>query len=164
MSAITIQILQARSSGSGNHPSLYIPGAGSDRACFQVQGNSAPYPDLVTICSALDRWDRESMLTDYDQVSGMGSFTIVDGRAPASGTVVELPADPFLDDWCNEDDDIWLAEQIEDPNAYPVDRIEDRIERITLTARLEKWQMRNEALQRVESLHQRFMGELQAHA
>ncbi len=87
---ISITILRHDVSPDGNLPSQFFPGAGSDGALFQVTPKIFPFPDYESICSALTRWDRDTVLMDYDQTTGKGYFRLVDSSAPQSGQVINL--------------------------------------------------------------------------
>ncbi len=88
---ICIEILHRDVCAGSNLPSQYFPDAGSDGALFQVTPKTFPFPDYERICSALTRWDSDTMLMDYEQTTGKGYFKLVDSPAPRSGQVINLP-------------------------------------------------------------------------
>ncbi|WP_257828200.1 hypothetical protein [Burkholderia glumae] len=71
-----------------DQPSHLLPGAGSDRAAFRVSAGEPPDRDVLG--SLIEDAVVDACLTDYDQAKGEGYFVVVDGDAPALGTVIDL--------------------------------------------------------------------------
>lgn len=149
--AITIEILRSDSNPHGNLPSTFFPGAGSDGALFQVVGDCGTYPEYGSICDALNRWDSDNMLIEYDEKTGRGYFRIVDSVAPDLGEVITLPLPPVWDD---QDDSYWLEEfdEVEDPNEHWVDPFEAWLDRKVSIVKSELQNMYAHALRRIDSV------------
>lgn len=88
--ASNIQILIVRHDGAPNPdlPSHLFPGAGSDGASFEVQG--AYQPTVAQIDKALNAWDGDCYLREYDEETRVGYFKMCDSNAPEAGTLIEL--------------------------------------------------------------------------
>nr|WP_249181235.1 hypothetical protein [Burkholderia vietnamiensis] len=80
-----------RAAPSPDLPSHLFAGAGSDRATFLVTRGDAPSREAISVL--LEDAIADVCVTDYDQVTGQGSFVVVDGPAPAVGTKIELDDD-----------------------------------------------------------------------
>lgn len=85
-----IQILIIRHDGAPNPdlPSHLFPGAGSDGASFEVQG--AHNPTVAEIDKALNAWDGDCYLREYDEETRVGYFKMCDSIAPEAGELIEL--------------------------------------------------------------------------
>ncbi|KPM66991.1 hypothetical protein HB4184_01850 [Pseudomonas putida] len=57
-------------------------------------GKNSPH----TMSWALQEWNDDCVLMDYDATTGKGRFVIVDWYAPAPGTVIELQLDMNLEE------------------------------------------------------------------
>jgi hypothetical protein len=90
---IILKVLQTRDGGGCNLPSQFIPGAGAGSGYFQLGSTAKGYPPHQILSHALNKWDQDSMLMDYNEQTGAGRFVIVDGYAPEPGTILELHDD-----------------------------------------------------------------------
>ena len=73
-----------------NLPSRFCPTAGSGHGWFQLEPAGEEFPSHTELSWALQEWDDDSVLMDYDETIGKGRFVIVDWYAPPPGTVIEL--------------------------------------------------------------------------
>ncbi|WP_110968394.1 hypothetical protein [Pseudomonas huaxiensis] len=75
-----------------NLPSRFFPSAGSGHGCFQLEpaGAGEESPSHSELSWALQEWNDDCVLMEYDAATGKGRFVIVDWYAPAPGTVLEL--------------------------------------------------------------------------
>lgn len=85
-----IMVMTKTNNDDGNLPGRYVPGAGAGRGWFQLMSGEAGYPQYDILSHALQMWNRDSMLMDYNPETGSGRFVIVDGDAPATGTEIAL--------------------------------------------------------------------------
>lgn len=73
-----------------NLPSRFFPSAGAGHGWFQLERTGRGLPSHDELSSALQQWNDECVLMEYDSAIGSGRFVIVDWYAPAAGTVIEL--------------------------------------------------------------------------
>ncbi len=75
-----------------NLPSRFFPSAGSGHGWFQLEqaGAREELPSHSELSWALQEWNEDCVLMEYDAATGKGRFVIVDWYAPAPGTVLEL--------------------------------------------------------------------------
>lgn len=73
-----------------NLPSRFFPNAGSGHGWFQLDQFEEGFPSHTELSWALQQWNDDCVLMDYDATIGKGRFVIVDWYAPAPGTVIEL--------------------------------------------------------------------------
>lgn len=73
-----------------NLPSRFFPSAGSGHGWFQLEPAGEEFPSYIEISRALQEWNNDCMLMDYDATIGTGRFVLVDWYAPVTGTVIEL--------------------------------------------------------------------------
>lgn len=150
--SIIIEILRLDTSPNGYLPSTLFPGAGSDGALFQVSQSSVGYPDYGTLYDALDTWDGDTALIEYDEKTGRGYFRLVDSDAPATGTVIVLNDSTQLDEsyWMGD----WIGMPIESKNPYAdyFDPIEEQIKSMAHRAYREIFDMCERALRRIDSV------------
>lgn len=73
-----------------NLPSRFIPSAGSGHGWFQLEPAGEELPSHTELSWALQQWNDDCVLMNYDAATGKGRFVIVDWYAPAPGTVIEL--------------------------------------------------------------------------
>ncbi|MCM2547558.1 hypothetical protein [Burkholderia glumae] len=87
---MTLQITILSMSGAPipELPSHIFPGAGSDAAAFRVTHGTPP--SRTVMYRLLEVENEDAYLVEYDQATGEGSFVVVDGDAPAAGTVIDL--------------------------------------------------------------------------
>lgn len=90
-----------------NLPSRFCPGAGSGHGWFQLERAGEAYPCESELSRALQRWNDDCVLIDYDASTGNGHFVIVDWYAPAPGTVVELELNNSTEE-PDPDDEEWF--------------------------------------------------------
>ncbi|WP_241295349.1 hypothetical protein [Burkholderia stabilis] len=88
---LEITILRADAAPAPDLPSHLFPGAGSDGALFRVTAGTAPSRDVMS--GVLDLAIVDATLVRYDECTGEGYFVVVDGDAPAAGTVLRLAGD-----------------------------------------------------------------------
>ncbi|MDN7465965.1 hypothetical protein [Burkholderia gladioli] len=85
---VQITIINMPGAQAPDFPSHLFPGAGSDAATFRVTLGEAPSPEILA--QLLGGAIMDACLVDYDQATGEGGFFVVDGDAPATGTVLTL--------------------------------------------------------------------------
>lgn len=88
-----VKLTVSRTDNNGeesNLPSRFFPSAGSGHGWFQLETARAEFPLHSELSWALQVWDDDCVLMDYDVATGKGRFVIVDWYAPAPGTVIEL--------------------------------------------------------------------------
>ena len=73
-----------------NLPSRFFPSAGSGHGWFQLESTGEEFPSHDELSWALQEWNDDCVLMDYDATTGKGRFVIVDWYAPTPGTVIEL--------------------------------------------------------------------------
>ena len=73
-----------------NLPSRFFPSAGSGHGWFQLEPAAEEFPSHSVLSRALQEWNDDCVLMEYDATTGKGRFVIVDWYAPTSGTVIEL--------------------------------------------------------------------------
>lgn len=73
-----------------NLPSRFFPSAGSGHGWFQLEPAGEKFPSHTELNWALQEWNDDCVLMDYDVTIGKGRFVIVDWYAPPPGTVIEL--------------------------------------------------------------------------
>ena len=73
-----------------NLPSRFFPSAGSGHGWFQLEPSGEESPSHSELSWALQEWNDDCVLMEYDAATGKGRFVIVDWYAPAPGTVLEL--------------------------------------------------------------------------
>lgn len=73
-----------------NLPSRFFPSAGSGHGWFQFEPAGRELPSHDELSLALQEWNDDCVLMEYDAATGKGRFVIVDWDAPAVGTVIEL--------------------------------------------------------------------------
>ncbi|WP_256671328.1 hypothetical protein [Pseudomonas sp. EMN2] len=82
----------------GNLPSRFCPGAGSGHGWFQLEMAGEGFPSHSELSWALQEWNGDCVLVDYDVAAGKGRFVLVDWYAPDPGKVIELLLNHTLDD------------------------------------------------------------------
>lgn len=88
---ITLTVIRADNNDEeSNLPSRFFPGAGSGHGWFQLEQAQDQFPCHAELSWALQQWDNDCVLMDYDPANGTGRLVIVDWYAPAPGTVIEL--------------------------------------------------------------------------
>lgn len=80
----------ANNDEESNLPSRFFPSAGSGHGWFEVEAARRELPSLGELSWALQQWNDDCVLMEYDSATGIGRFVIVDWYAPAAGTVIEL--------------------------------------------------------------------------
>ncbi|WP_334037798.1 hypothetical protein [Burkholderia gladioli] len=88
---LQITIINMRGAQAPDFPSHLFPGAGSDAATFRVTAGDPPIREAIA--QLLDSAIPDASLVEYDQATGRGGFVVVDGEAPAAGTVLTLGKD-----------------------------------------------------------------------
>lgn len=88
---LEITILRADAAPAPDLPSHLFPGAGSDGALFRVTTGTIPSRHVMS--GVLDLAIVDAILVRYDECTGEGYFVVVDGDAPAAGTVLRLSGD-----------------------------------------------------------------------
>ena len=73
-----------------NLPSSFFPRAGSGHGWFRLEPAEEEFPSDTELSWALQEWNDDCVLLDYDQTIGIGRFVIVDWYAPAPGTVIDI--------------------------------------------------------------------------
>ncbi|WP_020190432.1 hypothetical protein [Pseudomonas putida] len=73
-----------------NLPSRFFPSAGCGHGWFQLDMSREEYPSHSELSWALQRWNDDCILMDYDASAGTGRFVIVDWFVPVPGSVIEL--------------------------------------------------------------------------
>ncbi|MGE8113818.1 hypothetical protein [Pseudomonas sp. NPDC086566] len=73
-----------------NLPSRFFPSAGSGHGWFQLEPAQRELPSHTDLSRALQEWNDDCVLMDYDDTTGIGRFVIVDWYAPAPGTVIDI--------------------------------------------------------------------------
>ena len=73
-----------------NLPSRFFPSAGSGHGWFELEVAGGELPSHAELSWALQQWNDDCVLMEYDSATGRGRFVIVDWSAPAAGTVLEL--------------------------------------------------------------------------
>ncbi|QCI14174.1 hypothetical protein E6B08_23775 [Pseudomonas putida] len=73
-----------------NLPSRFFPSAGLGHGWFQLDPAGEELPTHDELGWALQKWDDDCLLKEYDSATGKGQFVIVDWYAPAPGSVIEL--------------------------------------------------------------------------
>ena len=80
----------ANNEEESNLPSRFFPSAGSGHGWFQLEPAGEESPSHSELSWALQEWNDDCVLMEYDAATGKGRFVIVDWYAPAPGTVLEL--------------------------------------------------------------------------
>lgn len=73
-----------------NLPSRFFPSAGSGHGWFQLEPAQGKLPSHADLSRALQEWNDDCVLMDYDEAIGKGRFVIVDWYAPPPGTVIDI--------------------------------------------------------------------------
>lgn len=73
-----------------NLPSRFFPSAGAGNGWFQLEWAEEEFPSHSELSWALQQWNDDCVLMDYDAPTGKGRFVIVDWYAPKPGTVIDL--------------------------------------------------------------------------
>lgn len=73
-----------------NLPSSFFPGAGAGSASFKLEISEEKFPSHTELSWALQEWNDDCVLMDYDASIGTGRFVIVDWYSPTSGTIIKL--------------------------------------------------------------------------
>lgn len=88
---IKLTVLRADNNDEeSNLPSKYFPSAGLGHGWFELETTTGGLPSPGELSWALERWDDDCVLVEYDSATGRGQFVIVDWYAPAAGTVIDL--------------------------------------------------------------------------
>ncbi|OAI93443.1 hypothetical protein [Pseudomonas putida] len=88
-----------------NLPSRFFPSAGSGHGWFHLEPAGEEFPSHNELSRALQGWNDDCVLMDYDETIGKGRFVIVDWYAPAPGTVIELQLDRNLEELAPDDEE-----------------------------------------------------------
>lgn len=83
-----ITVTNVNAAADPDLPSHLFPGSGSDGAAFKVTSGEIPNRELMY--DLLYDNIVDCNLNQYDENAGVGYFTIIDGDAPPSGTVIPL--------------------------------------------------------------------------
>jgi len=80
-----------------NLPSSLFPSSGLGHGWFQLEQTGTKLPTHQELSWALQEWNDDCVLMEYDSTTGIGRFVIVDWYAPSVGTVINLDgkADAF---------------------------------------------------------------------
>lgn len=92
MRLINLKIMKTDnpSDEESNLPSRFFPAAGSGHGWFQLEPSSEGFPCRSDLNFALQEWNDDCVLMDYDFDTGRGRFVIVDWYVPPPGTIVPL--------------------------------------------------------------------------
>ncbi|WP_186044464.1 hypothetical protein [Burkholderia gladioli] len=88
---LQITIINMRGAQAPDLPSHLFADAGNDAATFRVTAGDPPPREVIA--HLLDGAMPDASLVEYDQATGQGGFVVVDGEAPAAGTVFTLGED-----------------------------------------------------------------------